>query len=281
MNGNRFSEDRAALTHWGGKPIYATTILTLVYAVGLLLSVLLETAGVSLQAFGFYAPQFFSGAVWQPVTYTFIAQPNFFTLFSFLCLYMWAVEIERFLGRGHLWKLYALLVLVQPLVASLWWGGFRRSLMGNYELVAAFLIGFATLYPNIEFLGWIPLKWFAFACFTIGSLMFFPAQDWPGLSILWATCGAAFAYIRWVQRGGELDLGRIFGTLFRRRPRLSVVREKSPPRKGARTEDENLDSVDLLLDKIAKSGMASLTPRERATLERAREALMKKEPGGE
>src|SRR4051812_13828807 len=100
---NDFSEDRRALTHWGGKPIYGTTILTLLYALGLIVSVLLQSARFRLEPFGFYAPQFFSGAIWQPITYSFIAQPSFFTLFSFLCLYLWAVEIERFLGRAHLW----------------------------------------------------------------------------------------------------------------------------------------------------------------------------------
>jgi hypothetical protein len=35
--------------------------------------------------------------------------------------------------------------------------------------------------------------------------------------------------------------------------------------------------LDVLLDKIAKSGMGSLTPKERAQLEKAREALMRKD----
>jgi hypothetical protein len=42
-------------------------------------------------------------------------------------------------------------------------------------------------------------------------------------------------------------------------------------------EDEAVDAIDPLLDKIARSGMASLTLKERARLEKAREALMKKE----
>ena len=44
-------------------------------------------------------------------------------------------------------------------------------------------------------------------------------------------------------------------------------------------EDATMAEVDALLDKIAKSGIASLTPKERAKLEAAREGLMKRSAG--
>jgi hypothetical protein len=42
-------------------------------------------------------------------------------------------------------------------------------------------------------------------------------------------------------------------------------------------EDEPTSEVDALLDKIAKSGIGSLTAKERKRLEKAREDLMKRE----
>jgi hypothetical protein len=42
-------------------------------------------------------------------------------------------------------------------------------------------------------------------------------------------------------------------------------------------DDEPDSDVDALLDKIAKSGLASLSREDRAKLEKAREALLKKE----
>jgi hypothetical protein len=39
-----------------------------------------------------------------------------------------------------------------------------------------------------------------------------------------------------------------------------------------------VDTIDAILEKISRTGMASLTARERATLEKARETLIKKEP---
>ena len=43
------------------------------------------------------------------------------------------------------------------------------------------------------------------------------------------------------------------------------------------TQDYSRSEIDTLLDKIAKSGMSSLTAKEKATLERAREALIRKD----
>jgi hypothetical protein len=196
-------------------------------------------------------------------------------------MYAWGVEVERHLGRARFLTLFAFILLVQPLVGLAWWSifGVPVSLSGSYEVVAALLIAFAAIYPNIEYFGWIPLKWFAFACFSIGSLMYFPARDWVGLSVLWAACAAAFGYIHWLQRGGNLGLSAKFENLLRRRPKLSVVpRDAAPARRSRRSEPDATHSIDAILEKISKSGMSSLTASERAMLERAREALMKKEP---
>ena len=96
------------------------------------------------------------------------------------------------------------------------------------------------------------------------------------LTLLLGTCAAAFGYVRWVQRGGEISLPKL--PSLRKRPKLRVV-----PRPASRTEidhteeDESTTEVDALLDKIAKSGLASLSAAERAKLEKAREDLMKRE----
>jgi hypothetical protein len=67
----------------------------------------------------------------------------------------------------------------------------------------------------------------------------------------------------------------------RRRPKLRVLpKPSSPPRAIPRVElaETAADTeVDALLDKIAKTGLASLTASERARLEKAREELLKKE----
>jgi hypothetical protein len=260
-------------------PIYVTTILTVAFVVGLILSVLLASANLlGGSKLAFVTPQFLHGAIWQPLTYVWIDEPNFFTPLGIICFYSWALQIERFLGRTHLLMLFGLLVLT-PVVVDLFFHlvGIPTGTVGNYQLVAAILIAFATLYPNVEFFGWIPLKWFAFVCVAVGSLMYFPRHDWVGLVSLWATCAVAFGYIRWVQLGGELPSIRL--PSFKPRPKLRVLPNPGP--RAEEDEDDDQDAsmteIDILLDKIAKSGIASLTPKERERLEKAREELMKRE----
>ena len=53
-------------------------------------------------------------------------------------------------------------------------------------------------------------------------------------------------------------------------PRPTLQSKPAPPR------DDVIESIDPLLDKIAKHGIASLTAREREKLEQARAELLKK-----
>ena len=61
-----------------------------------------------------------------------------------------------------------------------------------------------------------------------------------------------------------------FPKVFSRRPKFRVVPKPKP-------EEDALTSMDPLLDKIAKRGISSLTAGERSALERAREALVKRD----
>ena len=61
-----------------------------------------------------------------------------------------------------------------------------------------------------------------------------------------------------------------------RRPKFRVL--PAPTARSRRVEEpDEVESIDPLLDKIARSGMNSLTAKERARLEKAREALLKKD----
>lgn len=268
--------DYQPIRYMGRVPVYATTIITAVFALGLIVYTVLASSRIPPGfLLGFRAESFMDGALWQPLTYVFVNGPSFFSVLGLLCFYQWALETERYLGRVRFLKLFALLVLLLPLICGLWSAlGVGMQLAGNYELTAAFLVAFATLYPNIEFFGWIPLKWFAFACVAIGSLMYFPERNWPGLSLLWGECGAAFGFVRLIQHGGSVEIGD-FLEKFKRKPKFRVL---PSPGTRASDDDDTMGEADALLDKIAKTGIASLTAKERAKLEKARAALMKKDP---
>ena len=276
--------DHQPITWWNRTPIYGTAILTALFALGVIVCAVLGL-GRFPAPFAFMPPAFLGGAVWQPLTYAFADTLSFFTPLGLLCFYTWGVEIEKYLGRPRFFGLFGMLVLAQPIVCLAWWkAGWTAPFpgpvqFGNYEIMAAMLIGFATLYPNVEYLfGWVPLKWFAFVCFIAGSLMHVAERNWFGVALLWTECGIAFGYIRWLQTGGEIRLPNL-AQLFQRKPKFRVLPSPAPRERVRREESNSLDEIDGLLDKISKSGMESLTARERAKLEKAREALMKKEPG--
>ena len=112
---------------------------------------------------------------------------SFFTPLSWLCFYFWGVEVEKFLGRRHFIQICAALVAIPVLfISALYLFGYPGWTSGDYFLIVGLLVAFATLYPDMDYLGgWIPLKWFAFACIAFGSLMYFPQHDWAGLLQLW------------------------------------------------------------------------------------------------
>jgi hypothetical protein len=135
-------------------------------------------------------------------------------------------------------------------------------------------IAFATLYPNLLWFGWVPLKWLAFVGIVFGSMQQLPRHEWNHLAILWAACAASFGYVRLLQRGGSFwgALGAI--QLFKTKPKFHVVPRSTPRRV---VEPENIhESIDPVLDKISKQGINSLTAAERRALDRARNRLLKK-----
>ncbi len=274
------SHDNQPIRWWGRVPVYVTTFLTGAYAVGYLFVVALAVARVSPEPFIFDPYAFLHGAVWQPFTYTFINPLNFFAPLGLWCFYVWTVEVEKYLGRVRCLTLFALLVLFQPVWCLLlyWLGQGRWPLgaFGNYEVMAGLLIAFATLYPNIEYMGWVLLKWFAFVCVVAGSLMNLASRDFLRLSFLLGECLVAWGYITWLRRGGDLPSFSL-RRLFRRRPKLRVL----PDPVDRTAPSAPMGAVDAILDKINREGFASLTAAERAQLEKAREILLRKEEPGD
>jgi|RhiMethySRZTD1v2_1073278.scaffolds.fasta_scaffold422845_2 hypothetical protein len=273
--------DNQPITWWKRLPIYAATIITGVLVFGLIASVLIASANGPVMSFAFSGPTFLSGALWQILTYPLIDFPSFFTLLGICCFFSWACEVEKYIGRKRFFQLVGGIILGEALTCLLWWWTFRipATAYSSYHLTAALLISFATLYPNVEYLfGWVPLKWFAFASFILGSLMYFPSHRWDRLSQLWVACGIGFGFIRWVQRGGEISFPKFRMPNLQKRPKLRVL---PTPKEGIahhETEpDETTTEMDILLDKIAKSGIDSLSSKERARLEKAREELLKRE----
>jgi hypothetical protein len=190
-------------------------------------------------------------------------------------LFFFGREVERFIGRrAYIW-LYALLLIVPALILELW--GLihqtRTGLSGSGALHFAVFTAFVTIYPNVQFFLRIPAKWLFVIFAAIATLSGLAARDWQDLLVLWDSIAVAFIFIELRGAGPELAWVNNFKARFRPKPKLYVVQKAS-----ARSvePDDVYASVDPILDKIARSGMGSLTETERKILDRARNRLLKK-----
>jgi hypothetical protein len=132
-----------------------------------------------------------------------------------------------------------------------------------------------TLYPNVQFFLRIPAKWIFVILAAIWTLSALAAHDWQNLVVLWASITLAFLFIEFRGAGPELAWLTNLKDRFQPKPKLYVVK-KSTARRTVEPDDV-IASVDPILDKIAKSGMGSLTEAEKKILDRARNRLLKKD----
>ena len=279
-----FNEDRP-VTYFRGYPIYCATILTISYAVGVLATFFAQALGawdtiVSLLAFE-YPHSILSGQIWQIFTYSFVDVPNFFSIIGLLFLYVSAVEIEKYIGKARFLTLYGVIVLI-PVVSLSAVGMITNSSMpfyGQTQVMIGLFIAFCTLYPGVQWGGFLTAKWVAIASLVLSSAIDLSSSSpfrWISLGELWLISGFSFGYIRFLQRGGQLPS---FHLPLRRRPKLRVVQKpksRSRPSATAPGGNETVE-IDHLLDKISKHGLNSLTSQERAALERARAKLLEKD----
>ncbi len=257
-------------------------LLTVTYAVGVLATFLAKAFGgwetiVSLLAFD-SAHSIFGGQIWQIFTYSFVDVPNFFTIIGLLFLYVSAVEIEKYIGKARFLTLYGVIVLI-PVVSLTAVSMIINSsiiFFGQTQIMIGLFIAFCTLYPGVQWGGFLTAKWVAIASLVLSSAIDLSSSAWISLGELWLISGFSFGYIRFLQRGGEWPSFRFS---FRRRPKLRVVQKpksRSRPSTGEAAGGETVE-IDHLLDKISRHGLNSLTSQERAALERARAKLLEKD----
>ena len=269
------NEDQQPLFTLRGYPIYATYLIVLIYVATMVAATLLGPGGIaSAQALlGFFSEEVHRGQVWRIFTYGLINPPSINFVIDMVMIVWFGRELERFFGRKTFLRFYVALYLLTPIVFTLL--GFIRPMAISGETGGfALFIAFATLYPTAPMLFNIEARVAAFVLVAILALQHVFNRDLVSVIALAVNVGFAFGYIRHAQGRFELPKFKIPG--FNRGPKLRVVPRPANARREVEEADE-IESIDPLLDKIARTGMASLTAKERARLEKAREALMKKD----
>ena len=272
-------DDHQPLTWVQGRPLYAVHVI-----VGVLAGSILVTA--ILQAFGMHAfldrlvldsTAVHSGQAWRLLTYGFVNTPSISIAIDIVLLLLFGRDVERFLGRRSFLRLYTLIYLIPPVLLSVL--GFWRpmSLAGQTGSLAIF-VAFATFYPGATLFFNILASWAAVILVTVYTLMALAGHHWGALAALWGTTACAYAFVRHAQGTFSFALPKLRRTRPQetlRRPVAAGARAGSPhtatsatssasaSATGSRASAGNdMAEVDALLDKISRSGLDSLTPRE-------------------
>jgi membrane associated rhomboid family serine protease len=276
MIANRNFEQCEPLTWVGRVPVYLSTAIAFAHGVMMVFTALALASGAEwfFQILSF-SPQSAIGKLhlWQFGTYAFVNKPEIFTLIQLVLLAFFGRDVEKFIGRRAFAWLYAVLVLAVPVLLSVlsFLGVESGSYFGSDAVHFAIFLAFAMTYPGAEIFFGIQARWIAVALLGIYTLQMLAYRQWISLAILWWACGVSAA---WMMREGvrSFPLPSV-STIPVKRPE----RRSKPARREPEKEVELYDSIDPILEKIARQGIGSLTRGEREKLERVRAALLEKE----
>jgi membrane associated rhomboid family serine protease len=297
MPGSSSSDEHRALLWVRGYPLFATHVIVLVLVLSMIASTALMAFGGSavLEALGFASARVLGGEVWRVLTYGLVNPPSLWFAIDMVLIVWFGRELERELGRRNfLWLclgLYLAPVLLLTLAAGF---GLNTSLSGQGGGFGLF-IAFATLYPGALMLFNLQARWVALILVGIYTLIGLGQRDVAGLLSLGATAG--FAYLCVLQLRGQ----PLFpwwpaprtrkATAGSSRPSAKVIPFPDSPAKpvaravattpaprpaAPRVPPADMAEIDALLDKIAHSGIASLTAAERARLDAAHQSLKRR-----
>ncbi|CAF0695042.1 rhomboid family intramembrane serine protease [Candidatus Methylacidithermus pantelleriae] len=259
----------------GNQPVYVTGVLIGAHSLVFVLTALGQALG--------FAPLLLElalstravveeGKIWQLFTYIWLHRLSYWFPLEMLMLYWFGQEVERNIGRQKYLLLYVSLAVVPALlvVAVSWLSpAWDIVISGSDTVHFALFVAFAALFPSAELLFGVNAKWFAITFVTIQSLILLAQHSLPGLLMEWSSLGIAIAFTRIPVP--EISFGWIQNWFTKRLQTLRNKRQESSSKGPNESE-----SIDAILDKIAKSGMGSLTKAEKEALERARMSLLKR-----
>ncbi len=298
------------LFHMGQLPVYVTTLLVMIHAVMLVVMAVAGPRSALRLNLSFISEMAISqGKLWQFVTYAFTNYPNVWAVLGLIMFLIFGRKVESMLGVRRFVKLYSVLVLLPPIVLSIF------SLLTNTPAILGFrgasylihfciFIGFIFIEPRALMLFGFLAKWVGVFFVFLISIGLITDRFWMELWMLWLNLAVTYMMLR---RWGLpmrfpsieqpllnlLPKGKSGGYQHSKR-KLKVVRSPKkrrrhryqsklaqlsqtpqvPASKGAAA------SIDHLLEKISKDGIGSLTDEERRQLEQASNQLSDQDKPG-
>jgi membrane associated rhomboid family serine protease len=214
---------------------------------------------------------------WTPLTYMFMHAGVFHILFNMLWLYWFGQIFEEYLGNKRTLGLYLMGGLAGAVLFIFSFNvfpffthsnaAFNSSMVGASASVMAIMVATATLLPNytisLILIGPVKLKWLVLFFIIIDFLGIVGPNAGGELGHLGGALMGYF-YIKQLQKGHDW-IGTIVN-LFKPKSNLKVVAKNSSKNSLGTPRQEE---IDLILDKISRSGYDSLTRQEKEILFRA------------
>ncbi len=203
------------------------------------------------------------------ITYQFFHQGFFHILFNMLWLY-WMGQLFLdflkphqfhlvYLGGGIAGALvFLLLYQLVPVFANQ-----QATIIGSSAAVMAILVAVGTLVPDyslrLMFIGELKLKYLVLAYIILDIIGSVGANSGGSIAHLGGAL-FGFIFIKLLQKGVDLS------AVFKRKPKLKVVKNKTPQKSEPLNNQKEIDAI---LDKISKSGYDKLSKAEKETLFKA------------
>lgn len=240
------------------------------------------------------------GEVWRLLTYAFVHDPNSLMHILFNMLFLWWFgHVMEEIYRPREFLAFYLVSAVLGGLAFMAWAGLQVDsgpvpvCMGASGAVTAVMVLFALHYPRhtILLMMVLPIPIWAFVGFqVVQDLFIFVSNEKTGTAVTVHLAGAAFGFLYYK---GQWRIMNLFSWLDlssrlrqwqrqRSRPRLRVYREEETPvhvtaDPASLDVDEQLEAkLDAVLEKVARTGQASLTESERQVLLHASEVFKRR-----
>jgi len=209
------------------------------------------------------------------ITYQFFHEDIFHILFNMLWLFWMGNIFVDFLKPRQFHFVYlsggimgaVFFALAYNLFPAFTGSVYAATIIGSSASVMALAVAVTTLLPDytlsLMFIGTVKLRYIVLAYIVIDLI----GIGYTNAGGSFAHLGGAFMgfiYIKLLQNGTD------WSNIFKKKPKLKVVRNESS-RTGAKNSNTkvNQKEVDMILDKISKSGYNKLSKEEKETLFKA------------
>ena len=211
---------------------------------------------------------------WTFFTYAFIHEKFFHMLFNMLVFHWFGNLIIEYLNKNRMLFIFWAGVLGGGILYSLFFDG--NQLIGASAGIMALVIASATLLPNYEIVlaifGRIKLKYVGMAYLVIDLLSMMGSNAGGSVAHLG---GALIGYftIKQIQSGNDwsssvIPINNFIDKIFTRKNKLKIVHQSEQQAQASHANVSQAE-VDLLLEKITKSGYDSLSKSEKELLFKA------------